>query len=990
MSNNSTQRILDTWIALEVLEAGASYDEPEDLEKGSSRKTVRFSSALPWEQTNRQQSKDGFQDYYEVILGSVKLDEASELINKSFPDTRPERPSTKRFAPLATFLVDSNGRPTSKNDINVSSFCWAFSKAMKKDFTRLSAWPDENIKLKKILSDALIQKNDVDDNEPISLTLLNSAFHSLVINLEIPEALCCQPSITFRIQCSEKKKETPELLLLNSFYVEDLVLARTAQEQGKLPRLVTWYLEGNHKESPVDILNTKGALEQTLAPSRYPLARWPGPGRFPLATLQQAAVNLAGHMAEGEILAVNGPPGTGKTTLLRDIVASLVEKRASIMVQYDDPEKAFVPANEQFPVGSYRVRPYSMDQKLRGYEIIISSSNNKAVENVSRELPGIKAIADDATELRYFKTVSDELLKTDTWGLIAAVLGNSTNRKNFKDQFWFNKETGLQSYLQAINHSEAVSRWIESKQRYMALKQKLDDIFSKREELRQRICFLPDIIKLISQRETLTRTRPRILKRLFRTSDYRTWKSLDETACAGLCKILKSSDIIKFLPSMVQEYIQESVCRKFSKTSRYERINQSIDILKSSLETELQTISFEPFTDDLWNTKRDYAQAIGPWFSMEEHRLRDELFQSALCVHRAFIDAAAEPLRKNLIFTLKLLDGETCQGMTDGLVRDMITSLFLIVPCVSTTFASVYRMLGSFPRESIGWLVVDEAGQAKPQQVVGALLRSRRAVIVGDPLQIPPVVGISENMVETISKYLGVEYLIYCAPIASVQTLSDRANRFVSQFSSHNGTRSVGIPLLVHRRCSNPMFSISNRIAYGNQMVNAKTSKTSLILSKVGPSRWIDIKGTGTSKWCSEEGLFVLRQCEALASSGISLNLYIISPFVQVTEGLKSLFKSSAILSEKISDFPDWISERIGTVHTVQGREADAVFFVLGAPNENQRGARQWAGSTPNLINVAVTRARECLYVVGNADLWKTAGFFGGLLDTLQRENIVD
>jgi len=78
-----------------------------------------------------------------------------------------------------------------------------------------------------------------------------------------------------------------------------------------------------------------------------------------------------------------------------------------------------------------------------------------------------------------------------------------------------------------------------------------------------------------------------------------------------------------------------------------------------------------------------------------------------------------------------------------------------------------------------------------------------------------------------------------------------------------------------------------------------------------------------------------------------------------------------------------WTRERIGTVHTVQGREAEAVIFVLGAPNPEQRGARGWAGGRPNLLNVAATRAQEAFYVVGNRELWKNAGVFQSLHNML-------
>ena len=62
------------------------------------------------------------------------------------------------------------------------------------------------------------------------------------------------------------------------------------------------------------------------------------------------------------------------------------------------------------------------------------------------------------------------------------------------------------------------------------------------------------------------------------------------------------------------------------------------------------------------------------------------------------------------------------------------------MPVISTTFASVGTFLRDVKEQgSIGTLIVDEAGQAQPQMAAGALYRSRRAVIVGDPKQVEPV-----------------------------------------------------------------------------------------------------------------------------------------------------------------------------------------------------------------------------------------------------------
>jgi superfamily I DNA and/or RNA helicase len=59
------------------------------------------------------------------------------------------------------------------------------------------------------------------------------------------------------------------------------------------------------------------------------------------------------------------------------------------------------------------------------------------------------------------------------------------------------------------------------------------------------------------------------------------------------------------------------------------------------------------------------------------------------------------------------------------------------------------------------------------------------------------------------------------------------------------------------------------------------------------------------------------------------------------------------------------------------------VIFVLGAPSPSQVGARNWAGGRPNLLNVAVSRAKEALYVVGNRRLWREAGLFSTLAERL-------
>jgi hypothetical protein len=385
---------------------------------------------------------------------------------------------------------------------------------------------------------------------------------------------------------------------------------------------------------------------------------------------------------------------------------------------------------------------------------------------------------------------------------------------------------------------------------------------------------------------------------------------------------------------------------------------------------------------EYFEREHDVRHQSVPWCDAGAQQIRDDLFAAAMALQKAFVDAAAGPIRGNLAGFMKAMGQTGSSAFVGGkapLLQEVWATLFLVVPVVSTTFASVERMLRSLPPEALGWLLIDEAGQAPPQAAVGAILRCRRAVVVGDPMQIEPVVPLPERLTQTICRRCGVDPDRFNAPEASAQTLADSATPYMAEFHGRQGSRTVGVPLLVHRRCAEPMFGIANAVAYQRLMVQAKDPKSSAIGDCLGPSRWIDVQGAGRDKWCAEEGEVVLNLLRKLADADVAPNLYIISPFKMVEENLSRLLLESGVLASLTADAGKWIRERVGTVHTAQGREAEAVILVLGAPDSDQRGARGWAGGRPNLLNVALTRAQEVVYIVGNRRLWQDAGVFSAL-----------
>ncbi|MFT4055736.1 MAG: hypothetical protein QM681_14625 [Novosphingobium sp.] len=445
---NAAQNILRAWTVLEVL-SPATFRAPADLAGNDIRRVARFDRGLPW-QDGAAKGPPGTRLYFQIVLGSVVMKLAMDQLLHRFADKRPERPQARGEAPLAIVIVDREGRPVPDSCAVASSFGWGFLKALKDDPASLDQWRHEEEQIQSALHDRLWREGQDGNAAPLTPVDIRAAHDWLVERLGIDRAFVKPPSFAIRNVVSFKSSDPPEPILLNSFYLKDLARADALMGERNAPEILRRYLGILPPASRRDLLGDIEAVEEVVAPARFPSGRWPGSGRHPLVLMQQAAVNLAAAQDEGELLAVNGPPGTGKTTSLRDVVAALVTQRAEAMMAFADPEDAFTASGQRLKAGNGWIHLYKLDLRLKGYEMLIASSNNKAVENVSAELPAIGAIAEDAEDLRYFEPLADRLLGQKAWGAIAAVLGNASNRAAFKDRFWWDEDTGLFNYLKTV------------------------------------------------------------------------------------------------------------------------------------------------------------------------------------------------------------------------------------------------------------------------------------------------------------------------------------------------------------------------------------------------------------------------------------------------------------------------------------------------------------------------------------------------------------
>lgn len=307
----------------------------------------------------------------------------------------------------------------------------------------------------------------------------------------------------------------------------------------------------------------------------------------------------------------------------------------------------------------------------------------------------------------------------------------------------------------------------------------------------------------------------------------------------------------------------------------------------------------------------------------------------------------------------------------------LFQALNLLTPVISTTFASVHRLFSDVSitrREGpapFGLLIVDEAGQASPYFALGALARSRAAMVVGDPYQVEPVTpGQAEDLYLVLADGIGP---LYMENSASVQRLADEANPYGKRRDDGSW---VGCPLVVHRRCISPMFDISNEIAYQGDMLNETRSlnpdNEKFERFYMPSSQWLNVAGSERGKkdhYVEAQGKRVVEiVIHAFMKKPDGPSLFVISPFTTVIEGVKGALGGNKPAGVSDKAWKAFLENNIGTVHTFQGKEADEVVFVLGC-DKSAPGAVAFVGL--NIVNVAASRAKYRLYVVGDYNVWK-------------------
>ena len=793
----------------------------------------------------------------------------------------------------------------------------------------------------------------------------------------------------------------------NSFYLGDLERILSKGENETLRR----FIEGTSNEERLNVNENREYIEEILQPKNIPNGRWPSPVNHRLSLMQQVAVNQILNHGQ-KISSVNGPPGTGKTTLLKDIFANIIVQRAQEIVQLDEPTKIFRKI-KTINLDGFRYPIYLLNSKINKYSMVVASSNNGAVENISKDLPKLKEVirpsddnkfkeyeelyAKEATDLSMYPSVAASLLDNNdkAWGLFSGALGKSDNISTFSWKL-FGSNNDKQAFLsqleqdskqvtkkdweEAVKDFEDIFKSIQQKKRDL---QKFHDEFKSIQTSNIQLQALENQLSILKQEQMDAENEKRYLEQQKQLTEQQIHAQPKQSFFQRiLCKKNTKKVRLENELNVTISRLKEEASKFHLKSKKITENERTMEGIKENISTLTKQLNYYETQglvlpeEGYWEkTQQAYEsrQLNTLWLTDELNFERGLLFLKAMKIHKLMLAFNFEAIKS----TVRLLMNRANLNLNDQehreYVKNMWQTVHLITPLLSTTFASFSSMYKGVEQDFIDFLFIDEAGQASPQQAAGAIWRAKKVVVVGDPIQIEPVVTIDQTILGDIKKYFNVNDR-YIGMGNSVQTLADVANPYGMRNSDGQW---VGTPLWVHRRCLNPMFTIANEIAYDNKMVLGEKEQ--------GKSAWFDCKGSAINRqFVKEQGDLVADHIITLWEKSLNPpNVYIISPFTAVKDSIKKLLKErlkNRDISTQVVN--DWLKNSVGTVHTFQGKEADIVYFVTGT-DENSDGAANWSCSKPNLINVAVTRAKKEFYVIGDYKRFSKKSYYVSIVENI-------
>ena len=272
----------------------------------------------------------------------------------------------------------------------------------------------------------------------------------------------------------------------------------------------------------------------------------------------------------------------------------------------------------------------------------------------------------------------------------------------------------------------------------------------------------------------------------------------------------------------------------------------------------------------------------------------------------------------------------------------------------------------------LDWLVVDEAGQVSVDVAGPSLCLTKRLIAVGDDAQIEPVWSISQQI-----------DMGNLASTGMIDTKQDVERQFAA-LSARGITASTGnlisavkatekTPLMLtgHRRCVPDIIRFCNELCYDNQLAALRDPK----VSKIPAVGYWHVPGV-----CSQAGGSRKNHVEAMAVATLVLQnkdewkascyepalsklLAIVTPFRQQAVAIQNALRN--VIGKEADEIT------VGTIHSLQGAQRPVIIF--SSAYSAHRANNVFFDETPNMLNVAVSRAEDHFFFVGDMDVLRSS-----------------
>lgn len=744
------------------------------------------------------------------------------------------------------------------------------------------------------------------------------------------------------------------------------------------------------KEQPDTPLlaNFARSVPSVVEPTRsapFPLAERLGHsnGEFPVADHQREVLAHLATARDGDILAVNGPPGTGKTTMLLSAIAGEWVRAA---LERADP-----------PL------------------IVAASTNNQAVTNIidafgkdfgygdgpfaGRWLPGINSFGcflvaaskEKEASAKYQTESFFQELETQQYldDARAAYLDAARNA------FPHLKPGGVAAVVDALHQrlkevSELLVRADEAYAKYREAEDTARRLLGEEPEaalagrrgaLEQGAAEKTQADALLHEWEGWLALEPMLLS-LFgflppvtRRRALRARLFLRE---AGAPEALASLERIDAIDARLKTRARDAAARVKEMTQAYGQAARVIEEQKER-EEEWRALAKSLLPDAKGGDLLEFDRAADRFVRFRLFLLATHYWEGRwlLAMEKALPE-------------LQMVRQSGRGGNDRSIVEPMWSRRMMLTPCAVSTFATLPRKMtcrdnvsGNYRTEylanHIDLLIVDEAGQVLPEIAGPSFALAKKALVIGDVQQIEPISELTAavdtgNLIEAglVQAAGGREALRALDEVGltsrygSTMRLAQSACRFHPYPELERG-----FYLFEHRRCHNEIIGFCNDLCYKGTLQPMRGPAPDGLLRPMG---YLHIDGIAMSAGGSRFNPLEAQTIAAwLAANADALRarygkrlediVGIVTPFGRQVREIRDACAAHGIDVSRQG-------MTVGTVHALQGAERHVIIF---SPVYSKHADGNFIDLSPSMLNVAVSRAKDSFLLFGDMDTLASA-----------------